>query len=259
MSDTVRAFERGLEIIRCIGSAGPGMTVAEVARASELSRATARRFLLTLERLGYVRRDDGCFSLTPKILDLGYTYLASFGAAELARPLLEDLSTTVRESSSMAVLDGPDVVYVARVQANRVMTVSLGIGARLPAYCTSMGRALMADLSPGEIRSLWESSDRSHPTERTVRTLTELRTRLAMVREHGWAMVDQELEVGVRSVAAPVRTRNGDTIAAINLSTHASRTSPGELRDRFVPALLTTAHTLGQALEHHPKAATSLP
>lgn len=249
MSDTVRAFERGLQIIRCIGSSGPGVTVAQVAGATELSRATTRRFLLTLEKLGYVRQRDGCFSLTPMILDLGYTYLASFGATEMAQPLLKDLSTTVRESSSMAVLDGPDVVYVARVQANRVMTVSLDIGTRLPAYCTSMGRALMADLSPGEIRMLWESSDRSQPTERTLRTLTELRTRLATVRRDGWAMVDQELEMGVRSVAAPVRLGNGDAIAAINVSTHASRTSPAEMRDRFVPVLLTTARTLGQALE----------
>lgn len=252
MSEMVRSFERGLRVIRGFGSAAPAMTLAEVARATELNRATARRLLLTLEELGYVRKRNDHFSLTPKVLELGYSFLASFPASELAVPHLEDLSGKLQESSSMAVLDGADIVYVARVPANRVMTVSIGLGTRFPAYRTSMGRVLMAELPPEDVERIWETSERSGPTERTVTQLRGFHARLAEVRSCGWAMVDQELEMGVRSIAAPVRNRRGETIAAINVSTHVSRTSEAELRARFVPALVDTAQALSEALERHP-------
>lgn len=252
MTETVRSFERGLRVIRGFGPTTPEMTLAEVARATDLNRATARRLLLTLEQLGYVRKRGDHFALTAKVLELGYSYLASLPAAQLAVPHLEELSATLRESSSMAVLDGADIVYVARVPANRVMTVSIGLGTRFPAYRTSMGRVLLAELPREEVESIWHASEHAAPTARTVTALAELEERLAEVRSQGWAMVDQELEMGVRSIAAPVRNASGEAIAAINVSTHVSRTSKAELCSRFVPALTDTATALSRALERHP-------
>lgn len=248
MSETVRSFERGLRVIRCFGSGARSMTLAEVARAADLNRATARRLLMTLEELGYVRRRDDRFQLTPRVLDLGYAYLASFAVPELALPYLEDLSESVGEASSIGVLDDADVVYVARIPANRVMTVSIGLGSRFPAYRTSLGRVLLASLDDAEVAELWERSDRRNPTEHTVRTLSELLERLAEVRQHGFAMVDQELELGVRSIAAPVHGPSGATIAAMNVSTHVNRIDEDELESRFVPALLETTSKLDRAL-----------
>jgi IclR family transcriptional regulator, pca regulon regulatory protein len=252
MSETVRAFARGLEVIRSFGAERPELTLAEVARSADLNRATARRLLMTLEELGYVRRLGDRFVLTPKVLDLGYTYLASLGVPELALPYLEQLSGQVNEASSVGVLDGGDVVYVARVPANRVMTVSIRLGTRFPAYRTSLGRALLADLADDEVTRIWEASDRTAPAPKTVATLHELRTRLATARERGYALVDQELEIGVRSIAAPVRDASGHAIAAVNISTHANRTTLAELRRRFVPALLRTASEIEHALASRP-------
>jgi IclR family transcriptional regulator, pca regulon regulatory protein len=251
MSETVRSFERGLRVIRSFGSHG-SLTLADVARATELNRATARRLLLTLEELGYVRRMDDRFALTPRVLDLGYAYLASFAVPELALPYLEELSEEVREASSVGVLDGTEVTYVARVPAKRVMTVSIGLGTRFPAYRTSLGRALLAALPDEEIAGIWERSDRSEPTARTVEHLDDLLAHLRTVRERGFALVDQELEMGVRSVAAPLHDTTGRTIAAVNISTHVSRTSKSELRQRFVPALLRTTREIDHALANRP-------
>jgi IclR family transcriptional regulator, pca regulon regulatory protein len=197
MSESVRSFARGLQVIRCFGAHGSQLTLAEVARATELNRATARRLLITLEELGYVRRVGDRFALTPRVLDLGYAYLSSFGVPELALPYLEQLSEEVDEASSVGVLDGTDVIYVARVPANRVMTVSIGLGTRFPAYRTSLGRVLLASLTDDEIAHIWEGSDRSDPAPRTVTTLADLLTEIAKVRDRGHAMVDQELEIGV--------------------------------------------------------------
>ena len=251
MSETVRAFERGLRVIRSFGPSADRQTVAEVARAADLNRATARRLLMTLEELGYVARREHRFQLTPRVLDLGYAYLGSFGVPELALPYLEDLSEEVHEASSVGVLDDTDVVYVARVPANRVMTVSIGLGSRFPAYRTSLGRALLAELPDEEVAAVWERSDRSHPSPRTVADLDSLRQRLAEVRARGYALVDQELEMGVRSIAAPLHDAGGRTVAAVNVSTHVSRTNKAELQARFVPALLRTAAAIDRALACH--------
>lgn len=246
--ESVQSFERGLAVIRSFGADAPAQSLSDVARATELSRATARRLLHTLEAAGYVRRDGSIFELTPKVLELGYAYLSSHTLPDLARPHLEKLSTEVHESTSVAVLDGASIVYVARVQANRVMQVSIGIGTRFEAYRTSLGRAILAWRDPSEVADLWASSDRSRPTDATVTDLAQLQERLAQVREDGYAVVDQELEVGVRSVAAPIRDADGIAVAAVNVSTHASRTTKADIRRVVVPPLLRTAEAITTAL-----------
>jgi len=248
MSETVRAFERGLSVIRSFDRQQPTMTLAEVARACELNRATARRLLMTLEQLGYVRRRGDRFQLTARVMDLGYAYLSSFGIPELALPYLEDLSEELHEASSVGVLDDADVVYVARIPANRVMTVSIGLGTRFPAYRTSLGHVLLSGLPDDQVRDLWDRSDRRDPTPHTIGTVAQLLERIAKVRSNGFALVDQELEVGVRSIAAPILGPNGTIVAAMNVSTHVSRTPKSELQARFVPALLSTAEKLTGAL-----------
>lgn len=248
MSESVRSFERGLRVIRSFGEESPELTLADVARATDLNRATARRLLLTLEELGYVERRGDRFRLTPRVLDLGYAYVSSFGVPQLALPYLEKLSEHVQEASSVGVLDRTEVVYVARVPAKRVMTVSIGLGSRFPAYRTSLGRALLADLPREEVAEIWEASDRSEPTPKTITRLPQLHARLDKVRAQGYALVDQELELGVRSIAAPLHDAGGRTVAAVNVSTHVSRTSQEEVESDFVPELLRTAAMIDAAL-----------
>ena len=249
---TVRAFERGLRVIRAFDGDHPMMTLAQVARATGLNRATARRLLHTLEELGYVRQRGDTFALTPRVLELGYAFLSSFALPELALPYLEELSDELQEAASVGVLDGTDVVYVARVPAKRVMTVSIGLGSRFPAYRTSLGRALLCDATEEQLRELWEASDRSSPTPRTITDLDGLLQEIDQTRSRGWALVDQELELGVRSLAAPLRDGAGRIVAAMNVSTHASRTTRSELRSRFAPALLRTAQAVEGTLTTRP-------
>lgn len=246
--EAVQSFERGLAVIRSFSADAPRQTLSQVARSTGLSRATARRLLQTLEKQGYARRDDAHFELTPRILDLGYAYLLSHSLPQLVRPHLQELAAAVGESTSVAVLDGTAVVYVARVQANRVMTVTIDIGSRFEAYRTSLGRAILAWRDPDEVEGIWARSDRSAPTRFTVATLEALQAHLMEVRASGYALVDQELEQGVRSVAAPILDTEGSAIAAVNVSTHSSRTTKAELRKRIVPALLDTAGAIGTAL-----------
>lgn len=251
MPESVRSFERGLRVIRAFSAGQPEMTLAAVARVTDLNRATARRLLLTLEELGYVQRRDDHFRLTPRVLDLGYAYLSSFGLPQLALPYLETLSEELNEASSVGVLDEADVVYVARVPAKRVMTVSIGLGSRFPAYRTSLGRAILSSLPEEEVRDLWEASDRSQPTPRTISELAGLLGELEKVRQQGFALVDQELEVGVRSIAAPIHESSGKVIAAVNVSTHVSRTNKQQLHSDFVPELLATARAIDAVLASH--------
>lgn len=246
--ESVQSFERGLAVIRSFGADAPRQTLSDVGRATGLTRATARRLLHTLEAVGYVRREGSLFELTPRVLELGYAFLASHSLADIAQPHLATLSTEVRESSSLAVLDGPSIVYVARVQANRVMTVSIGVGTRFEAYRTSLGRAMLAWRDPCDVADVWEQSDRSRTTDATVSSLEQLHTRLAEVRQLGYAMVDQELEVGVRSVAAPVRDADGVPVAAVNVSTHTSRTTKADVKRTVVPPLLRTADAISTAM-----------
>jgi IclR family pca regulon transcriptional regulator len=244
----VQSLERGLAVLRAFDAEHAALTLSDVARITGLTRATARRLLLTFVSLGYMRCDDRRFELTPKVLDIGHSYVSSLKLADIAQPFMEAMSEQVHESVSCAVLDGEEIVYVARVPTTRIMTISLALGSRLPAFCTSLGRVLLADLPAPELDAYLA---RFRPEQRTSRTITDpgqLRTALADARRQGWAMVDQELEDGVRSIATALRGRDGRALAALNCSTHAGRVGLRELRTEFVPALLATAHEISARL-----------
>jgi IclR family pca regulon transcriptional regulator len=241
VSEFVQSLERGLAVIRAFDREHPELTLTEVASATGVTRATARRFLLTLADLGYVRTDGRLFSLSPRVLELGYAYLSSLSLPEVAEPHLEALVQEVNESSSVSVLDRGDVVYVARVPTSRIMTVAISVGTRFPAYATSMGRVLLAGLSDEDLDLYLAAVSLDRLTGRTVATPTALRTEVQRVRTQGWALVDQELEEGLRAVAAPIRDRNGRIVAAVNISAHASRTSLEAIRRDLIPPLLATA------------------
>lgn len=236
----VRSFERGLAVIRAFDAEHPALTLSEVARACELTRAAARRFLLTLADLGYVHTDGRRFRLTPRVLELGYSYLSSYTLPQIAEPHLEQLVARVRESSSLCVLDGDDIVYVARVPTRRIMTASITVGTRFPAYVTSVGRVTLAHLPDEEVEARLARTELQPLTARTITTPEALRTELRRVRRQGYAVVDQELEEGLRSVAAPVRDRDGDVVAAVNIAVHAGRNSVDSVRRDLLPHLLAT-------------------
>jgi IclR family pca regulon transcriptional regulator len=230
-----------MAVIQVFSRDHPSLTLSEVARLTGFTRATCRRILLTLEKLGHVRSDGRSFMLTPRVLTLGWAYLTSLNLSELAQPLMEDLVERTRESCSAATLDLPDIVYVARVPTRRIMTIALGVGARLPAHATSMGRVLLGALPEDEFEAYLAETPLERFTERTIVDLDEFRAAIEQVREQGWALVDQELEMGLRSVAAPINRAHSGTIAAINCSAAAQRVSIDEFSDRIVPALLETA------------------
>ena len=243
----MQSLERGLSVIRSFDAENARLTLAEVGQRTGLTRATARRLLLTLEDLGYVSSNGRHFSLTPRVLDIGYAYLSSLNIEQIAQPYLEALSDRVNESVSVTVLDGADIIYVARVPTKRIMTISLGLGSRLPAYCTSMGRVLLAELSPAELAAI--VPERLEPrTERTITDRAALERVLTDVRRQGWALVDEELEVGLRSLAAPLRDASGRAVAAMNVSTHAGRTTTDEIHEQILPAVLAAARDIGDAL-----------
>jgi IclR family transcriptional regulator, pca regulon regulatory protein len=237
----VQSLERGLAVIRAFDAEHPELTLSEVARACDLTRAAARRFLLTLVDLGYVRTDGRLFTLSPRILELGYAYLSSLTLPEVAEPHLESLVAEVRESSSVCVLDGDDVVYVARVPTSRIMTVAINVGTRFPAYATSMGRVLLAGLPDEDFDKYLARVELTPFTARTITTTTALHTELLKVRAQGYAIVDQELEEGLRSLAAPIRDRAGRVVAAMNISVHASRNTVDSMRRDLLPKLLDAA------------------
>jgi IclR family pca regulon transcriptional regulator len=237
----VQSLDRGLSVIRAFGPETSQLTLSDVAHATGLTRAAARRFLLTLVELGYVRNEGRYFSLRPRVLELGYAYLSGLTLPEVAAPHMEDLVSTVHESSSVAVLDGSDIIYVARVPTKRIMTVTIAVGTHFPAYATSMGRVLLACRSPDELESYLETVDLTPLTRRTITDADRLRSVLAVVRAQGYAVVDQELEDGIRTIAAPIQGANREVIAAINVSAHASRVTMDTLRKEFLPHLLDTA------------------
>ncbi|GAB3384957.1 IclR family transcriptional regulator C-terminal domain-containing protein [Amycolatopsis echigonensis] len=244
----MQSLERGLAVIKAFSAEAPHPTLSDVARATGLTRAAARRFLLTLVDLGYVRTDGKYFSLTARVLELGYAYLSSLSLAEIAQPHLERLSAEVHESSSVSVLEITDIVYVARVAVSRIMTVSINVGTRFPAHATSMGHVLLADMNQTELNAYFIVANLNRLTSHTLTERAALEAELAKVREQGWAMVDQELEEGLRSVAAPIRNKAGRAVAAVNISTHASRTSVETVRTQFVPPLLDTAAAISAEL-----------
>jgi IclR family pca regulon transcriptional regulator len=237
----VQSLERGLSVIRAFDHEHTELTLSEVAAVTGVTRAVARRFLLTLESLGYVRSDGRFFSLTAKVLELGYAYLSSLSLPEVAEPHLEALVGEVNESSSVSVLDGQDVVYVARVPVSRIMTVSISVGTRFPAYATSMGRVLLAGMPEPDLAAYLSAVRLEKLTARTVSSVAALRGEIARARSQGWALVNQELEEGLRALAVPIRDRAGVVVAALNVSAHASRTSLETMRRDLLPPLLKAA------------------
>jgi IclR family pca regulon transcriptional regulator len=240
----VQSLERGLAVIRAFDAHHRELTLSEVARLCDLTRAAARRFLLTLTDLGYVRTDGRLFSLTPRVLELGYAFLSGLSLPEVAGPHLEQLSAEVHESSSVSVLDGDDIVYIARVPTRRIMAVAISVGTRFPAYATSMGRVLVAHLGQEGVEAYLARVRLERLTGRTVASVSALRSELDRVRRQGYAIVDQELEEGLRSMAAPIFDRAGAVTAAVNVSVHASRTSVAAMRAELLPPLLATAERI---------------
>jgi IclR family transcriptional regulator, pca regulon regulatory protein len=243
-NDFVQSLGRGLAVIRAFGPDRTRLTLSEVAREAGLTRAAARRFLLTLVELGYVRSDGREFSLRPRVLELGYAYLSGMTLPNVAYPHIQDLVDRVRESSSVAVLDGDEVVDIVRVPAKRIMTVSVPIGSRFPAHATSKGRVLLASLSLDDLDEYLATAHLDQLTDKTVTDPTRLRAVLDEVRSQGYAIVDQEMEEGIRAVAAPLRDGNGATVAAVNLSAYLGRVSIEAVRDEFLPSLLDTSREI---------------
>ncbi|MDE1569964.1 IclR family transcriptional regulator domain-containing protein [Aquabacter sp. P-9] len=246
--DYIQSLVRGLEVIRTFTRYKPRMTLSEVAQHTGLSRAAARRFLLTLVRENYAETDGKYFSLRPKVLDLGFSYLSSLPMWEVAQPIMRDVVNELQESCSLSVLDGLDIVYVARVPTERVMTIGLSIGSRLPAFCTSMGRTLLAGLPPAELAVFYDRVKLEQRTERTVANMVALKDAVETSRRQGWTLVDQELEMGLRSIAVPVRNRRSEVLAALNVSTHVGRNSAEVLKSRFLPVLLDAAQKISASL-----------
>jgi IclR family pca regulon transcriptional regulator len=245
----VQSLDRGLAVIRAFDADHPELTLSEVARQTGLTRAAARRFLHTLVEIGYMRTGDGGkFALRPKILELGFSYLSSLSLPQLALPHMEQLVECVHESSSMCVLDGNEIVYVARVPTKRIMAVVIAVGTRFPAYVTSMGRVLLAGRSDDWLDGYLSSVELRRLTTHTTTDRAELRAELLRIRAQGWAIVDQELEEGLRSVAAPVRDTTGRVVAAVNVAVNASRRTGAEVTADVVPLLLDTARRIEQDL-----------
>lgn len=245
--DRMGGFEKGLSVIEAFGMGRNRLTIAEVARLSGLDRASARRCLLTLVEKGYASSEDRYYELTPRILKLGHAYLSA-SLPKLIRPALDQLSDQLRESCSVAVLDGSEIVYIARASHHRIIAAGLHAGSRLPAYCTSLGRVLLAALPLPQSRELIEKSNRQAFTERTITGVKELMAELSKVREQGFAFVDQELEDNSRSVAVPIRNFSGDTVAAVTVGVHISRGSPDRVTDEIVPAMLAMQAQLAEIL-----------
>ncbi len=243
-TDFVQSLQRGLAVIRAFDAENPALTLSEVARSTGLARAAARRFLLTLVDLGYMRVENRRFTLTPRVLELGHAYLSSLTLPDIALPYMREFVAAIRESSSLCVLDDDQIVYVARVPANRIMSVSISVGTRFPAFATSLGRVLLGGQSEEWLEAYLSRADLTPITPRTISDREQLVAELDRVRRQGWAMVDQELEEGVRSLAAPIHNGAGRVAAAINVSVHASRWSLEAVREQLLPKLLETAASI---------------
>jgi IclR family pca regulon transcriptional regulator len=249
--DFVQSLERGLAIIRVFGPHQPSMTVSEIAAELGLTRAAVRRFLLTLGELGYVRGQGNRFELTPRVLELGYSYLSALSFPDIALPRLEQLVAETSEASEGSILDGGDIVYVVRVPGPAMMTISVNIGARRPAYATAMGRVLLANLPDDQLDAYLDTHALEPILPATITDKAVFRSELAEVRARGFALVNQELEEGLVAIAAPVRDRAGRVLAAINLSTHVGRKSVDEMR-ALVPSVQAAARDIEMELRHSP-------
>jgi IclR family transcriptional regulator, pca regulon regulatory protein len=239
--DFIEALARGLDVIRVFQPRQPVMSLAAVAAAAELARPTARRILLTLEQMGYVRPAEGGFELTPRVLELGMSYVLSRNLWEIARPHMQKLVGRTHESSSIAQLDGSDIVYVARVAVPKIVALAVTIGTRFPAMQTSLGKVLLASLPPDVAERVLAEPSRSGITARWQPTAEERAAALREVRARGWALTDEQLAPGIRSIAAPLRDGEGRVIAALNVNAHAAETPVDVLTGEYLPWLLQTA------------------
>lgn len=246
--DFMTSLARGLHVIRAFAGVDRRLTIADVSRATGLTRAVVRRCLYTLRELGYAATDGRAYFLQPRILNLGYAYLSTAPVPIAAQPVLEEISELLGEASSVAVLDDGAVVYVARAATKRIMSVTLGVGSRLPAYCTALGRVLLAHLTEEQLAAELAKVEFVAHTKYTVTSRKKLEELLVGVRTDGYALNDQELEIGLRSIAVPVRNVVGTVVAAMNVSTQASRVSRRELVERSLPVLLGAAERLGSQL-----------
>jgi len=246
--DFVLSLARGLSVIEAFQDQPAGVTVTDVATKTGLSRAAVRRILVTLEMLGYATHTGSIFRLSTRVLRLGFSFLSSYSLAALASPVLEELSSKFHESCSLSVLEGDEIVYVARSATKRIMSVNLFLASRLPAYCTSMGRVLLAALPEPELESFLKRVSLNAFTPKTITTKTALRNEIEQVRKQGYALVEEELELGLRALAVPIVARTGQTVAAMNTGVHVSRVSSKELLGRFLPLLQQSATMIGQTL-----------
>jgi IclR family pca regulon transcriptional regulator len=246
--DIIAGFGKGLAIIEAFGAGGASLTITQAAERTGLERATARRCLLTLVRAGYAEYDGKFFRLTPRILRLGFAYLAATPLPRLVQPFLEQLSADTGESCSASILDDLEIVYVARASQRRVMSIGLALGSRLPAYCASMGRVLLAALPAAEARRRIAATPLRAMTARTITDPQALMEEISKVAETGYCVVDEELEIGLRSIAVPLRDRHGKTIAALNLGVQAGRVAASDMADRFLPRLVAAQRDLAALL-----------
>ena len=246
--DFMTSLARGLHVIRAFAGVDRRLTIADVSRATGLTRAVVRRCLYTLKELGYAQTDGRMYFLQPRILNLGYAYLSTAPVPIAAQPVLEEMSEVLGEASSVAVLDDGAVVYVGRAATKRIMSVTLGVGSRLPAYCTALGRVLLAHLTDDQVDIELAKVDWTQHTKHTVTSRKRLEEMLVEVRQEGFAINDQELEIGLRSIAVPVRNVVGTVVAAMNVSSQASRVSRRELMERCLPVLRTAAEKLSSQL-----------
>lgn len=242
--DLVGSLEKGLDVLAILAARPAGMTLTEMAEAAALTRAGARRLLLTLVATGFADQDGRRFRLSPRLLTLSRQWLDGTSLWAYAEPHMRNVAAELRESCSAAVLSGTDVVYVARVPAERITSVALHVGTRLPAYCTSMGRVLLSGLPEPELRDLLARSDVSKLTEKTVTARDELAGLVRRAGEEGFALVDEELEIGLRSIAVPIRDRAGVIVAAVNVSTPSARHSTAAMRRDFLPLLRRAAESI---------------
>jgi IclR family pca regulon transcriptional regulator len=237
-ADLVKSLLKGLAVIEAFDGDDSAMTLSEVAKKTGFTRAGARRLLLTLVSAGYARQDGSDFSLTPRILKLGYAYLSSLGLWDVAEPLMRELVDEISESCSAAVLDGADVVYVARVPSpKRIMSIKIDVGTRLPAHATSMGRVLLSAMTDAQLSDYLDQMPWSSFTEHTITDPIKLAQIIKQTQLQGWALVDQELEMGLRSISVPIFDNHGRVKAALNISTHVSRYTDTDIIDTILPAL----------------------
>lgn len=247
-TDFIQSLERGLAVIQAFSHEHPTLTVSEAAKLTNLSRPTVRRILLTLENLGYLKSINGHFTLTARVLSLGYAYISSKNIWDIAHQHMKDLVDQTGESTSISVFDETEIVYVARIPTKRIMTISLDVGSRLPAFATSMGQVLLAHLPSSELEEYFRKVELTSFTEKTIIDKEKLAEKFHEIRKNGWVFVEQQLEEGLSSIAAPIRNAEGQVIAAINISAHAGRIGKQTREEVFIPLLLQTANRISSEI-----------